>query len=92
VNSHSRSARPITNKINFIGGILTVRYGQLKPTGLTIILMMMAFPVQNTLVEIKLSNLKLLTNLSLLDPVEYYAQGLLSPLILPSPFPWLWFR
>ncbi len=21
-----------------------------------------------------------------------YAQGLLSPLILPSPFPWLWFR
>jgi hypothetical protein len=55
--------------------------------------MMMAFPVQNTLVErMKLSNLKLLTNLSLLDPVECFAQGLLSPLILPSPFPWLWFR
>jgi len=25
------------------------------------------------------------------DPAEL-AQGLLSPLILPSPFPWLWFR
>ena len=31
-----------------------------------------------------------------IDPIEqdcrWQPQGLLSPLILPSPFPWLWFR
>ena len=30
------------------------------------------------------------TSLNALNPIKL--QGLLSPLILPSPFPWLWFR
>ena len=56
VNLHSRSARPITNKIHFVGGVLTVRYGY-KPTGLTII--NDDIPRTEHLGRDKISNLKL---------------------------------
>jgi hypothetical protein len=58
VNLRSRSARPITNEINFVGGVLTVRYGH-KPTGLTIMINDDIPRTEHLGRDDKLSNLKL---------------------------------
>jgi hypothetical protein len=81
VNLHSRSARPITNEIHFVGGVLTVRYGY-KPTGLTII--NDDIPRTEHLGRDKISNLKLL---SLLDPVECCGSGSSFPADSAKPVP-----
>ena len=60
---------------------------KLKPTGLTIMIVIITFPVQDTLVKIYYNLYLKLLKLSLLDPVEYCGSGSSFPADSAKPVP-----